>query len=86
METVSIKMFRDHLSTYIAKARAGERIILTDRGEEIAELGPLSPARQAVQALAQRGKLQWNGTKPSGLSGIKLREGSVADTVLEERQ
>jgi prevent-host-death family protein len=86
METISIKTLRDHFGTYIAKARAGERIIITDRGEEIAELGPLSPARQAVQALAQRGKLQWNGTKPSGLSGIKIQGGSVAETVLEERQ
>ena len=87
METVGIKTLKAQLSQYVAKARAGERIIITDRGEEVAELVPLSPARQAVQALAHHGKLQWNGTKPTGLKGVRVRGGgAVAETVIEDRR
>lgn len=86
METVGIKTLKAQLSQYVAKARAGERIIITDRGEEVAELGPLSCARQAVQALAHHGKLQWNGTKPAGLKGVRVRGNAVAETVIEDRR
>lgn len=86
METVGIKTLKTQLSAYVAKARAGERIIITDRGEEVAELGPLSSARQAVQALAHHGKLQWNGSKPAGLKGVQVRGRAVAETVLEDRR
>jgi prevent-host-death family protein len=86
METVGIKTLKAHLSAYVAKARMGERIIITDRGEEVVELGPLSPARQAMRALMQRGKLQWNGTKPAGLKGVRVHGKAVADTVLENRR
>ena len=86
METIGIKTLKAQLSAYIAKARTGERIVITDRGEEVAELGPLSPARQAVQVLAHRGKLRWNGEKPAGLKGVQIRGEAVATTVLENRR
>jgi prevent-host-death family protein len=86
METVGIKTLKAQLSAYIAKARAGERIVITDRGEEVAELGPLSPARQAVHMLAHRDTLQWNGEKPAGLKGVRIRGETVATTVLEHRR
>ena len=86
METVGIKTLKAQLSAYVAKAKAGERIIITDRGEEVAELGPLSPTRQAVQALTHQGKLQWNGAKPAGLKGVRVRGRAVADTVIENRR
>jgi prevent-host-death family protein len=86
MNTVGIKTLKAQLSAYVAKARAGERFIITDRGEEVAELGPLSPTRQAVQALAHQGKLQWNGAKPAGLKGVRVRGRAVADTVIEGRR
>jgi len=86
METIGIKTLKAQLSAYIAKARLGERIVITDRGEEVAELGPLSPARQAVQVLTHRGKLQWNGEKPAGLKGVRIRGEAVATTVLENRR
>jgi prevent-host-death family protein len=86
MEAVGIKTLKAQLSKYVAKARSGERIIITDRGEEVAELGPLSPTRQAVQALAHRGQLQWNGTKPTGLKGVRVGGDTVAETVIEDRR
>jgi hypothetical protein len=51
----------------------------------MAALGPLSPARQVVHALAQRGKLRWSGDKPTGLTGMQVRGGAVSETVIEDR-
>ena len=41
-----------HLSEYVRAARAGEEIIVTDRGKPIAKLGPVSvPAPGEARAL-----------------------------------
>jgi hypothetical protein len=60
--------------------------VITDRGEEVAELGPLSPERRAVKALAQRGLVRWSGSKPAGLSGIRIEGDSVSEAVLDARR
>jgi prevent-host-death family protein len=44
MRTTGIRNLKDHLSRYIARAAAGERVLITDRGRPVAELVP--PARE----------------------------------------
>ncbi len=41
METIGIKTLKAQLSAYIAKAHLGERIVITDRGEEPETLAAL---------------------------------------------
>jgi prevent-host-death family protein len=86
MKIVGIKELKGHLSAYIMKARQGERVIITDRGKEVAELGPLSGERQALKALAEAGRLRWAGGKPAGVRGIKARHKTVAEAVIEDRR
>lgn len=86
METVGIKALKVHLSEYLGKVRKGEHVIITDRGKEIAELTPISPERQAVQSLVIQGRLNWQGGKPVGLRGIKVKGKPVADTVIKDRR
>jgi antitoxin (DNA-binding transcriptional repressor) of toxin-antitoxin stability system len=52
MESVGIETLKAQLSAYVARTCRGECVIMTDHVEEVAELGPLSPAHQAVHALA----------------------------------
>ncbi len=85
MENVGLRELKTHLSQYVAKARAGKRIVITDRGKEVAELTPLSPERKAAMKLAKHGKLKWSGGKPWGLSGVSVRGKPVSETVLEDR-
>ena len=40
MHAVGVRELKNRLSKYLRLARAGERILVTDRGEVIAELGP----------------------------------------------
>ena len=42
MRAVGIRELKNRLSEYLRLVRAGERVLVTDRGEVIAELGPPS--------------------------------------------
>lgn len=86
MASVGIKVLKEQLSEYVTKARAGEHIVITDRGEEVAELVPLSPERQAMKALVRGGVVRWSGVKPAGLRGITVDGDPVADAVLDARR
>ena len=44
MRSTGIRELKDNLSRYIARAAAGERVLITDRGRLVAELGP--PAKE----------------------------------------
>jgi prevent-host-death family protein len=86
MHTVGMKMLREDLATYVARARAGERIIITDRGEEVAELSPLSPEIRLVRRLTAEGSARWSGRRPALLSSDVINTGrSLSDAIVEER-
>jgi antitoxin (DNA-binding transcriptional repressor) of toxin-antitoxin stability system len=47
MRAVGVRELKNRLSEYLRLVRAGERVLVTDRGEVIAELGP--PGEGAAQ-------------------------------------
>lgn len=61
MKAVGLRELKNRLSEYIRDVRRGESVLVTDRGEVVAELGP--PGSRAasadvppgLQALARRG-------------------------------
>ena len=84
MTTVGIRQLRESVGTYVARAHAGERIIVTDRGQPIAELGPLSEATSALLALAKAGAVQWSGRRfepPAADHRVQLAGGGIAESV-----
>jgi antitoxin (DNA-binding transcriptional repressor) of toxin-antitoxin stability system len=46
MKTVGVRELKNRLSEYIRHVRAGESVLVTDRGEVVAELSP--PGRSAT--------------------------------------
>lgn len=86
MDIVGIRELKGHLSEYIAKARQGERVIITDRGQEVAEIVPLGEDRKALHSLAESGRMRWKGGKPAGLKGVKPRGKPVSNTVIDDRR
>lgn len=86
MLAVGIRDLKSRLSAYIARVKAGERIIVTERGRPVAELVPISPERHAIEAMVEQGKLRWSGGKPTGLKGVETKGESVADAVIEDRR
>jgi antitoxin (DNA-binding transcriptional repressor) of toxin-antitoxin stability system len=61
MKTVGVRELKNRLSEYIRRVRAGEGVLVTDRGEVVAEIGPPGYAvadpsvPPGLMALARRG-------------------------------
>jgi prevent-host-death family protein len=85
MVAVGLKELKTHLSAYVAKAKSGEHVIITERGEQVAELAPLSPERQALLRLVAEGKAVWNGGKPQSFPSIPVKGMPISETVVEDR-
>ena len=83
---VSITDLRANLKSWLGRVRAGEAVVITDRGLPIARLSPID-ATDRIEALTAAGILT-PAKRPKGKArrtGIKLRgEGSVLD-LLERR-
>jgi prevent-host-death family protein len=85
MVAVGLKELKTHLSAYVAKAKSGEHVIITERGEQVAELVPLSPERQAMLQLVAEGTAVWNGGKPQSFPNIHVKGKPISETVLDDR-
>ncbi len=94
MKTVGVRELKNRLSEYIRRVRSGEGVLVTDRGEVVAELtAPGTTAEASVPpglvALARRGSLTLGAPGDAGLYRAlprKRRRGrSAAQLLAEER-
>jgi len=83
--TVGIRELKAKLSSYINMVRRGNEVIITDHGEEVAVIVPVSPERKRVLQLVSSGVAKWSGGKPEGVHGINMKGKPLSVTVLEER-
>jgi antitoxin (DNA-binding transcriptional repressor) of toxin-antitoxin stability system len=80
MQTVGVRELKNKLSEYLRRVRLGERVLVTDRGEVVAEMLPpgQSPADPAVpaglQALNKRGLLTLGAQAGADLYPALLRK------------
>jgi prevent-host-death family protein len=87
MKSVGIKELKAKLSSYINETREGMRIVITDHGEEIALISPLSNEYKLMLALEKSGKAHWSRGKPEGLEkGIEVKGKAISTTIVEERE
>lgn len=89
METVGIRQLRNRLSYYLKRAQKGEGVRVTDRGNAIAILLPVTEGRpeDALKRLVSLNFASWQGGKPRGASSpVAITGKSVAQIVLEERR
>ncbi len=81
MRTVGIRELKNSLSEYLRRVRAGESVLVTDRGEIVAELTP--PGRDSadpamppgLSALARRGLATVGAGATPGLYRLLPRKG-----------
>ena len=85
---VAISELRANLKAFVERARAGERIVVTDRGVPVARLGP-AEEESLLDRLEQEGVLTRPRTRKRPIAkkgqGVKA-SGPVADLVSEMRQ
>lgn len=86
MESVGIRELKTHLSRYLVEVKQGKEILITERGQGIAILSPLTPEYQWMLKLVQTGKAHGRGGKPKGCRGIRLQGESMSETVMQERE
>lgn len=56
MEGIGVRELRQHASRWLARVRAGESFVVTDRGRPIARLAPLADAPSGLDALIEQGR------------------------------
>ena len=84
---VGIRELKARLSHYVRLVREGGRVVVTDRGEEVAELRALTPVSPGLRELIDSGLVRWSGGKPERFPRpLKIRGGPISATVGELRE
>ncbi len=94
MKSVGIRELKNRLSEYVREVRSGEAVLVTDRGEVVAELVPPGPGGNergvpsALVALARSGRLTLGVSNDAALYprlSRLLGRHHAADLLNEER-
>lgn len=73
MKRVGLRELKNRLSEYVRQVRAGDRVLVTDRGQVVAELRPPGSSdaegdrHPGLAALARRGSLSLGAPNEAGL-------------------
>ena len=86
VETIGIRELRQNASVWVAKAKAGVTIQITDRGRPVARLVPLTPAEHARDKLIAECQLIPAAAPRVALSTADLIEGPSLSSVLDEQR
>jgi antitoxin (DNA-binding transcriptional repressor) of toxin-antitoxin stability system len=86
MELIGIREMRQNLSRYAQRARNGESFLITDRGQEIAQLTPAPGRASTVDRLvAERGARRGQGNLLEAIEALPAPiPGPPSSDVLEE--
>lgn len=84
---VGIRDLKNGLSQYIDRVRAGEEIIVTDRGHPVARLSPIDQPLERLADLVRSGEVRppTNPFRTRPQPDIET-EGTVSDFVAEQRR
>ncbi len=85
---IGVREFRARFSHYLRRAKAGERIVITERGRPVGQLtAPLASLEERSQALIALGIVQWNGERflPQAPEVANPGPETLADFISEER-
>ncbi len=88
VDTVGVRELRQNLSRYLARARRGQRVIVTERNRPIAVLAPLPENEDPLARLVAEGKVR-PAARPLGefldeITPVDLGDPYAASTALED--
>lgn len=91
MESVSVRDLKNQLSAYLRRVKSGTRLVVTDRGRPIAELGPVSneklSSEEHLRKMAEAGEIiPPHGKGFSDFKPIAIKGAPLSQTILEERR
>ena len=86
--SVGIRELKSRLSEYLRQVKAGETVIITDRGQPVGRIVPVAQSlHDRLEAMAQGGLILWSGHKLSPVAPVACTHGdrTVADLLVEDR-
>lgn len=84
---VSVREFKAHLSSYLARAQGGEDLVVTSHKRPLVRVSGLTAGLPpGIAALLASGQAEWHGGKPVGARiKLSLHGKSLSDMVIEDR-
>ncbi len=89
LTTIGIRDLKTHLSSYVQEAKAGNVVIITERGQPVARLTPIRPTvEQRLEELIEVGLLEWSGQRLAPFTPEVAARGdkTIAELLLEDRE
>jgi len=86
---VSVRELKSRLSHYLRLTKAGESVVITERGTPIGRIVPTTvPVDDRMDAMRQTGLLLWNRKKLPSIPQVAKARGTrtVADLLIEDRE
>ncbi len=86
--SVNIRELKSRLSHYLRLTKAGESVVITERGTPIGRIVPsAAPAEERLTAMMQAGLVLWNKQKLKSMPPVAKVRGkrTVADILIEDR-
>ena len=86
---VGTRELKSRLSEYLRRVKAGETIIVTERGKPIGQIIPVKPSlEERLQSMIDAGLADWNGQKlkPYRPRAVNTSERQISDLVSEGRE
>ncbi|MDO9129079.1 MAG: type II toxin-antitoxin system prevent-host-death family antitoxin [Anaerolineales bacterium] len=87
---VGTRELKSRLSEYLRRVKAGQTVVVTERGKVIGQIVPVPPTlEERLRALADAGFLEWNGKKMRKHYRPKVINRSdrlISDIVVEDRR
>jgi prevent-host-death family protein len=87
--SVNIRELKSRLSYYLRLAKAGESVVITERGTPIGRIIPtVAPTKERIEAMTQAGLALWNKKKLKTMPPVAKVHGrrTVADLLIEDRE
>jgi prevent-host-death family protein len=84
MEEVGIRELRQHASRYVRAAKEGRTTVISDRGQPVARLEPLSPLERRLSQLLARHTLITPTRPRAPLSDRRRLTGPALTPLLDE--
>ena len=88
MTSVGVRELKTHLSRYLQEVRAGETIVVTDRGKPVARIVPAQIPEDIARLIAE-GRVTWSGKRfEAPPNPVRPRPGAplASDLISEDRR
>lgn len=86
---IGIRELKSRLSHYLRRVKAGETLVITERGKPIGRIVPVETSlEERLAAMSRAGLIQWNGQKLRPYQPRAVNRGAhqLSDLVVENRE